>query len=47
MTADIFWADMYIECLTSNQKVLGLNPSWILSFFRIFNNDLALKLVDI
>ena len=32
---------------TSNQKVLGSNPSWILSFFfRIFNNDLALMLVD-
>ena len=26
----------------SNQKVLGSNPSWILSFFRIFHNDLAL-----
>ena len=30
--------------LTSNQKVLGSAGS---SFFRIFNNDLALKLVDI
>ena len=26
---------MCIQCLTSNQKVLGSNPSWILSFFRI------------
>ena len=33
--------------LTSNQKVLGSNPSWILSFFRIFNNDLTLMLVSI
>ena len=29
-----------------SQKVLGSNPSWILNIFRIFNNDLALKLVD-
>ena len=29
------------EGVTSNQKVLGSNPSWILNFFRIFN-DLAL-----
>ena len=34
------------ECLTSNQKILGSNPSWILSFFRIFNIDLASMLVD-
>ena len=37
--------DPVAQCPTSNQKVLGSNPSWVLSFFRIFN-DLALTLVD-
>ena len=28
------WRDHWYECLTSNQEVLGLIPSWIPDFFR-------------
>ena len=35
-----------VRVVRVSEKVLGWNPSWILSFFHIFNNDLALMWVD-